>query len=206
MNEQEQFWAGDFGTTYRNNNKIFDHDLQIKAWNTMLRTIEANQLAKVLECGCNIGRNLSTLKRIAPAAKLSLIEINKESYDLAVKEIHPEYSFHGSLLQSNFANNLFDLAFTCGVLIHIPPYDLFKNIEKIYNYSRKYILLAEYFSRDYEMKLYHGQMNRLFKMDFGGYVLDNFNVDIVDYGFLWGREYDAGGFDDATWWLLEKKS
>ena len=206
MNEQEQFWAGNFGATYRNNNKLFDHDLQIKAWSNMLKSIEANQLDKVLECGCNIGRNLTTLKRIVPSAKFSLIEINKESYNIAVKEISPEYSFNGPILQSNFANNLFDLTFTCGVLIHIPPYDLFKNMEKIYNYSGKYILIAEYFSREFEIKLYHGQMNKLFKMDFGRYLINNFEVEVIDYGFLWGHEYDAGGFDDVNWWLFKKGS
>ena len=204
MNEQENFWAGDFGTTYRNINKNYDHDLQIKAWNTMLRRIEARQLSRILECGCNVGRNLTTLKRILPSAKCSLIEINNESYNIALKEINPEHAFNGPILQSKFSNNLFDLTFTCGVLIHIPPYDLFKNMERLYNYSGKYILIAEYFSRSFEMKLYHGQINKLFKMDFGSYFMDNFAVGIVDYGFLWGREFDAGGFDDITWWLFEK--
>ena len=41
-------------------------------------------------------------------------------------------------------------------------------------------------------------------MDFGKLFLENFDVKVVDYGFLWGVEYDVAGFDDITWWLFEK--
>ena len=207
MNEQEKFWISKFGNIYRDSNLKFDDNLQIKAWGKMLAAImnDNNKPKSVLECGSNIGRNLMTLRRLLPDAKLSLIEINKKSFELALRNVNPEYSFNGSILQSNFPKEQFDLTFTCGVLIHIPPYDLFKNMEKIYNYSKKYVLIAEYFARSFETKIYHGQLNKLFKMDFGIYLMDNFKVDIVDYGFLWGREYDAGGFDDITWWLFEKK-
>lgn len=35
--------------------------------------------------------------------------------------------------------------------------------------------------------------------------IENFEVSLVDYGFLWGHIYDSAGFDDITWWLFEKK-
>jgi|SRR3972149_8161840 len=206
MNEQEMFWTNSFGDRYRQNNEKFDDDLQVKAWGKMLNSIMHDKPNTILECGSNIGRNLMTLKRLLPSVKVSLIEINKESFNLAVKNVSPEHSFNGTILQSDFKNNSFDLTYTSGVLIHIPPYDLYKNMAKIYNYSDKYILIAEYFARDMESKIYHGQINKLFKMDFGGFFMDNFSVNIVDYGFLWGREYDAGGFDDITWWLFKKKN
>lgn len=46
----------------------------------------------------------------------------------------------------------------------------------------------------------------LFKRDFGGFLQDHFDVRCLDYGFLWGREFDAGGFDDITWWIFAKKN
>lgn len=204
MNEQEKFWTSSFGDRYRQNNEKFNDDLQLKAWGKMLNSIMHDKPNTILECGSNIGRNLMTLRKLLPSSSLSLIEINKESYDVAVKNVKPEKSFNGPILKSNFQNNSFELTYTCGVLIHIPPQDIYRNMERIYNYSNKYILIAEYFARDMESKLYHGQMNKLFKMDFGGFFMDNFSVEIVDYGFLWGREYDAGGFDDITWWLFKK--
>jgi hypothetical protein len=77
-------------------------------------------------------------------------------------------------------------------------------MEKIYNYSRKYILLAEYFNRTPVMIEYQGRVNKLFKSDFGKLFIQNFKVNIIDYGFLWGKIYDNAGFDDITWWLFEK--
>ena len=51
---------------------------------------------------------------------------------------------------------------------------------------------------------YQGQKDKLFKRDFGKLFIENFDVTVVDYGFLWGHIYDKAGFDDVTWWLFEK--
>ena len=75
----------------------------------------------------------------------------------------------------------------------------------MFDYSNRYILIGEYFNRTPIGLEYQGQSNKLFKRDFGKLVVENFAVDIVDYGFLWGHLYDAAGFDDVTWWLFKKK-
>jgi hypothetical protein len=51
---------------------------------------------------------------------------------------------------------------------------------------------------------YQGKKDRLFKRDFGKLFIENFDVKLVDYGFLWDHIYDAAGFDNVTWWLLQK--
>jgi hypothetical protein len=53
---------------------------------------------------------------------------------------------------------------------------------------------------------YKGEDDKLFKRDFGKFVLEHFGdkLTLVDYGFLWGHIYDDGGFDDITWWVFEK--
>jgi hypothetical protein len=51
---------------------------------------------------------------------------------------------------------------------------------------------------------YQGEQNKLFKRDFGKLFIENFNVQLVDYGFLWGHIYDDAGFDDIKWCLFEK--
>jgi hypothetical protein len=53
---------------------------------------------------------------------------------------------------------------------------------------------------------YQGEKDKLFKRDFGRYLMEHFDVKLLDYGFLWGHEYDHSGFDDITYWLFEKKS
>lgn len=54
------------------------------------------------------------------------------------------------------------------------------------------------------MLVYQGEKDKLFKRDFGKYFCENFNVSIVDYGFLWGHIYDSAGFDDNTGGYLKR--
>ena len=203
MNEQESFWRDQYAKSYREKNQSFDQDLGVAGWKEMLR--RADGVQTVLECGSNIGRNIGFLETCLPQARMSLIELSPEAYRVATADHRTEHSFNGSILDSKLPSGHFDLVFTCGVLIHIHPDDLLANMARMFEYSRKYILIAEYFNRTPVMIEYQGQANKLFKRDFGKLFLENHAVEIVDYGFLWGHVYDAGGFDDITWWLFKKK-
>jgi len=99
---------------------------------------------------------------------------------------------------------VFDLVFTMGVLIHINPDQLIENMAKIFKYSSRYILFGEYFNRTPVSIEYQGEQNKLFKRDFGRLFINNFDVNLIDYGFLWSYIYQVAGFDDITWWLFEK--
>ena len=165
---------------------------------------KTENIKTVLECGSNIGRNINFIGKAFPMIEKSIIEISDQAYDFVNSHYEISKSFNGSIIDSNFQNNSFDLVFSMGVLIHIHPDDLLLNMKKMWTYSKKYILIGEYFSRKPEMIEYQGQLNKLFKCDFGSLFIDNFDVSIVDYGFLWGYEYDKAGFDDITWWLFEK--
>jgi hypothetical protein len=96
------------------------------------------------------------------------------------------------------------LVFTQGVLIHINPDQLLPSMDKMYELSSKYILMGEYFNRTPTSITYQGEEDRLFKRDFGKLFIENFDVKLVDYGFLWGHIYDHSGHDDITWWMFEK--
>ena len=76
----------------------------------------------------------------------------------------------------------------------------------MFHYSRKYVLIAEYFNRTPVTIEYKGESRKLFKSDFGRLFAERFPVEVVDYGFLWGYVYDRAGFDDVTWWLFERKN
>ena len=112
---------------------------------------------------------------------------------------------NGPILEYDFAPASFDLTLATGVLIHINPDDLHATMAKMHDYSKRYILMGEYFNRTPTMIEYQGQQDKLFKRDFGKMFLENFPVKLVDYGFLWGHIYDEAGFDDITWWLFEKQ-
>jgi hypothetical protein len=77
-------------------------------------------------------------------------------------------------------------------------------MKKMFDCSKQYILIGEYFNRTPMMIEYRGQQNKLFKRDFGRYFIENLPVALVDYGFLWGHLYDQAGFDDINWWLFRK--
>jgi pseudaminic acid biosynthesis-associated methylase len=200
LNEQEKFWAHGYAREYIEKNKNFDAELGVEAWETMLK--KASGIQTILECGCNIGRQINFLNKVLPQAEKSVIEISKPAFDFVTSNYNIKSAFNGSIVESNFNNNSFDLTFVFGVLIHIHPDNLLANMSKLYNYSKKYILIAEYFNRIPVMIEYQGQLNKLFKRDFGRLFLENFGVKIVDFGFLWEPVY---GFDDITWWLFEKK-
>lgn len=205
MNEQQNFWKKTYSSDYISKNSTFDYKLGLKAWARMLKFIIDNDNApqSVLECGSNIGRNINFLNGILPNSKKSIIEISEEAYNEVNKRYNIFKKCNTSILDSYF-DVTFDLVFTQGVLIHIHPDDLLKNMKKIFQLSNKYILIGEYFNRTPVMLDYQGQKNKLFKNNFGKVFQDNFNVSICDYGFLWGEEYDSAGFDDITFWLFKK--
>lgn len=201
MNEQHHFWANQYAHDYIRKNRQFDREMGEDGWRKMLD--KAGEIRSVLECGCNIGRNIGFLDKVLPGAKKSVIEISEPAFNFVTSQFDLESSFNGAIVDSNLSPG-FDLVFTVGVLIHIHPDDLLANIKKMYDYSGKYILIGEYFNRTPVMIEYQGQADKLFKRDFGKLFIENFNVSLVDYGFLWGHIYDKAGFDDITWWLFQK--
>lgn len=201
--EQEEFWAQTYAGDYIAKNSTFDQVLGVEAWRLMLN--RASAVDSLLECGCNIGRNLRFLDVVLPAARKSIIEISKPAFDFVTREHRLSQAFNGAILDSKFAPRSFDLVYTMGVLIHIHPDQLVAHMAKMFEYSSRYVLMGEYFNRTPVMIEYQGQMNRLFKRDFGKLFLQNFDAKLVDNGFLWGHLYDAAGFDDITWWLFERR-
>ena len=201
--EQEIFWSQNYAFDYISKNTNFDNENGILAWRKIL--LNTTPLESILECGSNIGRNINFLNTVCPLSKKSIIELSQPAFDYVTSNYSIHNSFKGSILNSNFENNNFDMVFTMGVLIHIHPDNLHENMLKIYNYSKKYILIGEYFNKTPIMIEYQGQKDKLFKRDFGKFFIDNFNVKLIDYGFLWGYIFDNAGFDDITWWLFEKK-
>jgi pseudaminic acid biosynthesis-associated methylase len=87
--------------------------------------------------------------------------------------------------------------------MHIKPTELAKVYENLYNLSKKYILIYEYYNPTPVSILYRGYEDRLFKRDFAGELIDKYNLHLVDYGFRYHRDnyFPAG---DGTWFLLQK--
>lgn len=91
-----------------------------------------------------------------------------------------------------------------GVLIHIAPDQLAAVYEKLYQVSRRYILIAEYYNPKPVSIPYRGHADRLFKRDFAGEMLDRYpDLELVDYGFVYHRD-PLFPQDDMTWFLLQR--
>ena len=89
--KQEEFWAETYAEEYIRRNSEFDKELGCKAWETMLRKSEG--VESLLECGCNIGRNLACLAEVRPQSQQSIIECSKPAFEF----VSQRYSFAHAL-------------------------------------------------------------------------------------------------------------
>lgn len=201
---QENFWALEYSMGYIRKNSDFDQSRLLEGWRKMLKCVETP--GSYIECGANVGRNIDALSILYPDSLGSAIEISEDAAQI-LRDKHPMVSvINNSILEADIPNKV-DLSFTMGVLIHINPDQLLQNVEKLVSLSNRYVLVGEYFNREPTSIPYQGHSDKLFKRDWGKFVLENFGKELrlLDYGFLWGHIYDAGGFDDITWFLFERK-
>lgn len=144
------------------------------------------------------------LANLLPDIKMQAIEINKNAAEECGK-IRNVSVFNGSVFDFLLKDNRYDLAFTCGVLIHISPEKLNEMYEILYKASKRYILVAEYYNPSPVEVLYRGNAGKLFKRDFAGEIMDKFkDVELVDYGFIYHRD-NMFPLDDITWFLMKKE-
>ena len=199
--EQESFWAGEFGNDYINRNhgeQLINSNVVL--FGQMLRA--APKIKSIAEFGCNIGLNLQALNRINSNFELHGFEINKVAA-LKARELNIAHIVETTILNALQTNTQYDMCFTKGVLIHINPNELSSVYENLYNLSKRYILVCEYYNPSPVTVKYRGNEDRLFKRDFAGELIDKYNLRLIDYGFTYHRD-NYFPQDDSTWFLLEK--
>ena len=200
--EQEEFWLSDFGDKYidRNRNK------ELLASNiSLFKSIlsRTGKIYSVLEFGCNIGMNLKSIKSLLPEVKLVGIEINKKAVD-ELRSSGIAKVIHGSVLDVEIDRS-FDLTLVKTVLIHINPEKLDKVYSRLYEFSDKYICIAEYYNPLPVEVNYRGHNDKLFKRDFAGELMKKYpDLELVDYGFIYHND-PIFPQDDINWFLLKKK-
>jgi len=202
LDSQEEFWASEFGSDYiRRNNSSMLHQSNVRFFASVFKTLHQKP-SSALEFGANIGLNYFAMKELVSPLEFTGVEINALAH--AELKLTGCNAVHGSIF--DFATqDSYDLTFTKGVLIHVNPDRLSEVYEKLYSYSKKYILVAEYFSPQPVEVVYRGHSGKLFKRDFAGEIMDKFSdLTLVDYGFAWRRADFPQ--DDITWFLLEKPS
>ncbi len=103
----------------------------------------------------------------------------------------------------------FDLVVTSGVLIHQSPKLLKKIYKNIYNLSKKYIYIDEYFNPTPVKILYRNKKNLLFKRDFAKEIWTLYpNLKLVNYGFYWNEDPKLKSkpniVDNSNWFIFKK--
>ncbi len=200
--EQEEFWAGSFGDEYTERNV---GDIWV-ANNTVLFSAilsKTRGVRSIIEFGANRGINLMAIRNIFPGVELSAVEINQQAVNKL--ELIPRLKVYpGSLLEYSVDYQR-DLVLSKGVLIHINPEVLNDVYLTLYNSSRRYICLVEYYNPTPVEVPYREQHGKLFKRDFAGEMLDLFpDLELIDYGFAYHRDNNYPQ-DDFNWFLMEKK-
>lgn len=200
--EQEEFWAGDFGTEYINRND--SQKLLASNLNFFSKALhQAGNIKSCLEFGANIGMNLKALQLLYPGMDLKGIEINPVASKMLGELIGNQNVFEGSIFDFETKEKV-ELSLIRGVLIHINPEKLNLVYKKLYESSSKYILVCEYYNPSPVTIQYRGNSDRLFKRDFAGELLSVYSdLELVDYGFSY-RKDKAFPQDDITWFLLKK--
>lgn len=200
---QEQLWAGEFGTDYITRNRdgaLLDHNRAL--FDKIL--IRAPGVTSAVEFGPNIGNNLRALRELLPKADLHSVEINAtaaaeiQAWGGATVQVASLLDFEPS--------RQWDLSFTKGVLIHLPPKALPDVYDKLVAASSRYVMVCEYYNPSPVEVTYRGHEHALFKRDFAGEILDAHpELTLVDYGFTYHRD-PQHPLDDSTWFLMEKAS
>jgi pseudaminic acid biosynthesis-associated methylase len=198
---QEELWAGEFGDDYiirnrdgallENNRALFDKVLS-----------RTQGVTSAIEFGANIGNNLRVLRELIPEGELHSVEINAtaaaeiQAWGGATVEVASLLDFEPS--------RQWDLSFTKGVLIHLPPEALPDIYDKLVAASSRYVMVCEYYNPSPVEVPYRGHEQALFKRDFAGEILDTHpELRLVDYGFTYHRD-PVHPLDDSTWFLMEK--
>lgn len=193
----EALFAGEFGAAYTDRNSSVDLR-KPQFFHQVFRTAEAK---RVLECGCNLGLNLGEAAQ-DPALEIWGLDIQRVAVQRAAAAMPQAQFVVGSLFDLPFKDGFFDLAFTCGVLIHVPPAGLAQAMAEIHRVSRRDIVCAEYHDEVEVEVPYRGHAGALFRRNYRKVWLDTFpDLEVVEEGYKGPEE----GFDRITWQRFRKR-
>jgi len=191
-----RLWASRFGDEYTERNAAAGPGAG--AWHHAL--CRRLKVRSVLEVGCNLGLNLT---RIGADPRIAAFGVDVSEHALARgrQRLPRVHLAKATVYRLPFADATFDLALTCGVLIHVPPGALPGAMGELARVTRRFVWIGEYASREVVEVPYRGLAGALFKCDFGRVFSQVCpGARRIEEGFL---DKARTGFDDLTWWLFE---
>lgn len=186
------FWRGDFGNAYiaRQNVKWQDRAPLLK------HIIEQTGATTFIDVGTNVGHNLLALRSLSNEFAMSGIDVNEEAVAIAGTQGFDVHYGTADQVAEMFGDGVADMVITSGVLIHIAPEDLKAAMQAIVDASSQYVLAIEYESPQERAIEYRGHDSKLWARPFGKLYQD-LGMSLVETGV-------ATGYDQCTYWLLEK--
>jgi pseudaminic acid biosynthesis-associated methylase len=185
-----EFWAGSFGDAYVDRCRV-DSTKRERFW----RSLIPDDVQTILEVGCNLGGNLKAIRSAVGISTVG-VDVNEKALIEAASAGFEVHRMPGSEVAKL---GQFDLTFTCGVLIHVPPEDLKQTMQAIVNASRKYVVAVEYAHPEETEVEYRGHAGKLWKRPFGQ-LYEALGLKVQWFGFA-GPEK---GFDNCAAWVLTK--
>ncbi len=189
-------WKGTFGDGYTARNELDP----ATRYASLYDILDGLRITNVLEVGCNRGHNLLSLDAMGRGFSLTGLEPNNHARELATKQGLVVVA--GDIYELPFPDGYFDLVFTAGVLIHVPPARLNDALSEIHRVSRRFILAMEYWAEDDVEVSWGGYGEMLWKRPFLRYYTSQFpDLELVRMGDL----HQENGFVEGTrYWLLRK--
>jgi SAM-dependent methyltransferase len=187
---QLDWWKGEGGDAYTKRNRV-EWEKRLPFWSSIVADLRPES---VLEVGCNAGWNLQAIQE---ASGHNPLLAGIEPNDAARAEAQAK-GFSVTQSWGRWKDE-FDLVFTAGVLIHVPPAGLEVTMRSIIQASRRHVVCIEY-ADDVVMEVkYRGEWELLWRRPYGE-MYEKLGLKILGEAYL----PPESGFDNCTYWLLEK--
>lgn len=185
----EEEWERKFGNDYTERNEMTATEYNELVYKRIgiSRTDQMKDVIdfganSVLEVGCNIGNQLFLLRSYNSSKELWGVDVNTRALQFAngrAEGLHRISFEYGSAYDLPFDDDSFDIVFTAGLLIHIPPEELQTILHEIHRCTKKYIVGFEYYFshevEDFKEVKYHGTDGMLWISDYAHWYLNQFD-------------------------------
>lgn len=144
MNEQQAFWAGEFGSKFENKNDRREWEVNT---NTKFMPLVDSffsliaEQSSIIEYGCGDGVIIEILEYLG-FKNITGVEINADKIKYLKRRFNDKYTFIHSSIEDCEAKK-FDVSVHSGLLIHINPIGLDSVMKKIYDNTNQYIFGVE---------------------------------------------------------------
>ena len=141
--EQQKLWSNiDHAERYWS----LERPRKRRKWfaNSVLKKYE---FGSIYEAGCNSGRNLWYVENKISGKKLGGLDINERAIEMARREL-PHAELECASIYDINVNDKYDIVFTSGTLLHIPPREIKSVIESFTKKATKWVMHLETQGKD----------------------------------------------------------